>query len=338
MSFGTDSIFHKILHMGMAPWLDENKPDEMFADKIDDVKKVELEFHPRHKIDFYFRPFNFKTTYYHKTILNESNTFCNHIFHVLKNEDDIRVNKYLHDLILQKRLPDWLFDIGRIIKEKQYSVDYIDHYKYTFDIDEDHKTETYIMQLLKVALMWVYLEIQSFFTYIQPDELFIEDDLYMRFLYEPVPAKSYLIKSPSIITVQPEEVSLKSAEKEEVSLFSFRYKQFDKAPDKLVDFWDSLKKHSFISKDTTLPNFKKAFSGNPVSNPIVWKGYPTEFSFMVKLLHNKYKVVNDTKQKQWEIARECFIPTTGIKFPSNIRKLQTPASADDLEKIVKLLI
>jgi hypothetical protein len=332
-------LFHKILFMELAPWSEMNKPIEKFADKISGLKTIELDFSPRYKIDFPYRPFNVKTNFYSKLILNESITYCNEVFHLLKNESDLRVKKYWRNDILEKKLPGWLIESGKILKEKQYSIDYINPQKYSFDIDPDHKTETYIMQLLKVALIWTYLEIQSFFTYLTQDELLLEEDLYIRYLFEPVPNESFLVPNTPVITIKPIEKLPDTVEfEEEISLDSFRYIHYEKSPDKLADFCDSLKKHKFISKENTLPNFKKAFSGDAISTPVIWSGNPSEFSYLIKLLHNQYGLVKNLKQRQWEVACECFVPASGPKFNRSVRKLQIPASADKLIKAVKLLI
>jgi hypothetical protein len=330
---------HKILFGDLSPWLDENKPDERFAPKLDEIHQVEPEFPAAYEVGF-FRHFNYKTRYYQKFIRNESIAYCNNIFRITNEEDKIQWSKYWRNSTLDKKIPDKLHDIGKLIKSRQYELIYINPRKMSFDIDADHKSETYIIQLLKVYLIRIYLEIQNFFSDLKPDDLLIEDDLYTRFIFEPVPDVSFIKKIQPAIKIEPEtpvEFSTNIETADQI-LYSFKYKQFDISPDKLADFCDSLKKYQFISKETTLPNFKKIFSGNLFSVPINWTGNPTEFSYLIKLLHNKFELVENMKQKQWKIACDCFIQPNNKKFdPNKVRKLQKPANSDILEKAVKLL-
>jgi len=334
------TLFDNILYGNLAPWLDKNKPDERFVAKLNEIKKVKPLFPHQYEIEFY-RPFNAKTQYYHKLILDESIAYCNKIYQLVKEDDNLKLLKYWRNDTLEKKLPSKLKDLGKLIKDRQYAHHYFDPKKMSFDIDADHKTEAFIMQLLKVVFIRVYLEIQNLFPFIPNEELLIEEDLYTRFLFEPVSEVSFLKEKRPVIKVKPEasETVDNSEEMEDVSIYSFTYKQFDTSPDKLNDFCDSLKKYKFISKETTLSNFKKVFSGNPISTPIVWTGNPTEFSYLIKLLHNQLELVENLKQKQWKIACDCFIKEDGTAFePSKVRKLQKPSTAQLIEKATKLLI
>jgi len=329
-------IFREILYRKLAPWIDENKPNELFADRISTVKTVDLSFTPTFKIEFPYRPFNTKTIYYSKLILSETNHLCNQVYHLIENEANLKVMKYFKNAIIDKRLTSCLVELGHVLNERQYSIDYINPKKYTFNIDEDHKTETYIMQLLKVALMWAYLEIQSFFKYLAPDELLIEEDLYIRFLFEPIPDKSFIKQVPPAIIIN--ELSVEVEKPNQKFASSFSYIQYYSAPSKLIDLFDSLKKFNFIAQDTSLTDFKKVFSGKEISKPVVWCGNPSDLYYFIKLICYDFKLVEKERQ-QWALACKCFTRVNGSLFDKEkLRTLKKPQrTCSQIEQAVELL-
>lgn len=201
-------LFDEIQYRKLIPWLDENKPDEKFTALLSEIKNIEPEFQPQYEIEFY-RPFNHKTKYYHKLIQNASIDYCNKIHHQIIEDDRIKLHKYWRNDTLNKKLPARLRDIGKIIKERQYSLDYTNPHKSSFEIDSDHKTETYILQLLKIALIRVYLEIQNFFQFIPQNDLLVEEDFYTQFLFEPVPSDSSIKKILLVNIISKQSKSIK---------------------------------------------------------------------------------------------------------------------------------
>lgn len=99
----------KVLYGTYRPWLDENKPDDKFKPLIKEIVNVYLGFRILYEIDFY-RPFNSKTEFYHKFIINETKAYCNQVVELINSDDDARLKKYwLHDTLdkkLQTRLKD----------------------------------------------------------------------------------------------------------------------------------------------------------------------------------------------------------------------------------------
>ena len=199
------AIFDEILFRSLAPWLNINKSDEKFTALITEIESVKPEFQPLHEINFY-RPFNDKTRYYKKLIVNASTAYCNSVYRLIKENDNIKLQKYWKNNLLDKKLPTRLKDIARIIREKNYWLDYINPRKTSFDIDTDHKSETYIIQLLKIALIRAYLEMQSFFPSISEEDKLIEEDFYTRYLNEPIPESTFLKVAPKIIDLKTEKV------------------------------------------------------------------------------------------------------------------------------------
>ena len=330
------TLLDNILYKGLRPWLDANNPDEKFASMISGVKQTEFTFRPKFEIQFE-RPFNNKTKYYSKLILNEKIKTTNLLLEALQEDDTLQLIKYRLNATLNKKLKTKIKDIGNIIKEQQFELSYINPRKTTFDVDQEHKANTFVFQLLKTSLIHIYLEIQEVFKDWVQDE-FVIDDFYSQLLFEPVPDETYLKKITLIEAVPTKENKVGDAVVEEVSLQSFTYIDYHKSSDKLTDLCDSLKKSGFIHIDTKTVNFKKAFSGKEINTPIVWTGNLTEFSYFIKLLHNIHELVTNLKQDQWKVATECFIKEDGSKFNNNVRKLDRPAkTGDKLDKAVSLL-
>lgn len=333
------NLIDKIIYGDLMPWLDENKPDAKFTALISDVKTVCPEYTPKFELDFH-RPFNQKTKYYSKLILNEIVAYCNKINTLIQEDNNSKLQKYWQNDTLNKKLPSRLKDLGKLIKDKQLELDYINPRKSSFDLDADHKTDTYIIQLLKKALIQIYLEVQNFFPFLSEEDKLIDEDLYTQFLYEPIPDRKFIKEAQPII-----EISAQASQKEIQSpqprkkYESFRYKQYNKSPDKLTDACDSLRKGSFIHQDTKATDFKKIFSGDRIEKSVVWIGNRSEFAYFIKLIHNTHKLVEDLKQDQWKIAIQCFIKEDGSSFEIKDRKLQRPSSTGDkLDSAVSLLM
>lgn len=332
------NLIDKIIYGDLMPWLDENKPDAKFTALIGEVKTISPVYSPKLEIDFY-RPFNQKTKYYNKLILNETVAYCNKINKLIQEDDNSKLQKYWQNDTLNKKLPSRLKDLGKLIKDKQFDLDYIDPRRSSFDLDADHKTEAYIIQLLKQALIHIYLEIQNFFPFLSEDDKLINEDFYTQFLFEPIPEKKFIEDAQPII-----EISVQVPQKEKQppqpkkKYESFRYKQYNKNPDNLTNLCDSLRKGEFIHQDTKATDFRKIFSGDHIEKPVVWIGNSSEFAYFIKQIHNDKELIENLKQQQWNIACKCFIKEDGSSFETKVRKLQRPNSTGDkLDKAVKLL-
>lgn len=330
------STLDEILYKGMRPWLPANNPDEKFASMISGVKQVEPNYSSSFELNFE-RPFNSKTKFYAKFIQIETIKTINNLLDVLQEDNTPQLVKYRLNDTLNKKLKTKLKDIGNIIKEQQFELSYINPRKTTFNIDQEHKTNTFVFQLLKTSLIQIYLEIQNAFKDWIHDELIIED-FYSQLLFETIPDKTYIMKIQTIEVTTPEIKIQPEPEITEVSQKSFTYKDFHKNSDKLNDLCDCLKKSGFIDKSTTATNFKKIFSGKEFTTPIIWTGNRSEFSYFIKLIHNNHELVVNLKQDQWKVAIQCFIKSDGSKFHISDRKLQRPSSTGDLlDKAVTLI-
>ncbi len=331
-------ILDDILYHNLRPWLEQNRLDEKFALKVNEVKEELPAFNFRYELGF-LRPVNHKTKYYQKLILSETVKTINQITRLISEDDNSKLVKYWLNDTLNKKLKTRLKDIGKLVKEKDYSLDYINPKKTSFEIDQDHKSNTYIVQLLKLAYMRIYMEIQGVYED-RIDDILIVDDFYTQLLFEPVPDIHYL-KEITVIEIEanPIKPTKKQPKPQEVALTSFTYKQLATNPDNLTNLHDSLKLNHFIAQDTSLTNFKKAFSGKEITNPIEWTGNISELYYFIKLIHKEHKYVDDLKQKQWEVTCLCFVQEGGKPFDRNkFRGQKRPnTTGDKLDNIVELL-
>ncbi|MCL3781171.1 hypothetical protein EMN47_12345 [Prolixibacteraceae bacterium JC049] len=117
---------------------------------------------------------------------------------------------------------------------------------------------------------------------------------------------------------------------------SFRYIDYDTKFENLTNLWDSLKKNGFIAQDTELKTFRKVFSGQPISKTVVWTGNQSEFTYFIKLIYKIHSLVEDLKQRNWEVACKCFVTANGTPFDrTKLRTLKKPQrSYKTLELVV----
>lgn len=335
-------IFERILKLDLRPWLDENKPDTKFLPLLSELKDVEASFNRAYTLDFYY-PFNAKTKFYRKLITNEINSYCNSIISLILDDTDEDIILYVLNDTLNKKLQTLIKDTGKLLRENDYTLAYINPKATTFDVDSDHKTETYIMQLLKSALIVSYLEIETYFQKYRKDFVFNIDDFYTQLLFEPVPESTFIKETPKVIYIENTAELSVAADRDtskNYSARSFKYIHFDKNPDALKDLYDRLKSNNFIDSTTGYRDFKKVFSGSEnIDKPIVWTGKISELYYFISHLYTVVKLVENTNQQQWKIACECFIKPDGSKFDATkLKKQQIPArSAKNIEDAINLL-
>lgn len=335
---GEIDILNDILHQDLRPWLEHNQNDEVFASKFRGLREYTSEHSLQFKIDI-ARPFDNKTKYYSRLILNAVKSEFDRSYRTIDEDRNENLILYHLNNILNKRLKTHLRDIGNLIKQKDYELAYIDTKNTSYQIDKQHKADTYVMQLLKLGYMQLYLEVQEAFKDWVYDE-FIVEDFYTQLLNEPIPDKLPISKI-QILQIEPEPVQKTKTKKTETSIQfnSFFYKQFNTNPDKINDLWNSLKLNNFISDDTPLPTFKKIFSGKKPEEPIKWIGYNNALYYFIKLLHNDLKLVENLNHRHWEITCKCFVDKEGKTFEqSSFRGMKRPSlTANTLERIVGLL-
>jgi len=331
----------EILYHSLQPWLDTNKPNDKFATQSEKIKPVFTTFEALYEFDYY-RPLNPKMEFYQKAIMNATTHYCNAVVALINEDQNALRQKYWYDDTLKVKLPARLTDVINVIKERYYFIEYINPRSVKFEGDLDKKTETYIIQLLKVALVKSFLEIQNQFKHLNSEFLLTEADVYDRFLNQAIPENSFLKKNK----IRVEKVSdlfvpkASVIKEKEGTNHSFTYKNYNTESDKLSDLFKNLKSNNLIAKDTSLGNFKRAFSGKEVANAIVWTGNTNEFYYFVHLLHNQYELVEPLKRSIWKVASKCFIKFDGTQFDQKKLKVGTKPqlTANIIEEAIKIVI
>ncbi|GAB4406650.1 MAG: hypothetical protein OHK0053_32960 [Microscillaceae bacterium] len=98
--------------------------DEKFAPKFRALKEASTDYQFRYEIKFE-RPFDNKTKYYSKLILNTLKTDVERLYNLISEDDTENLIRYWLDDTLNKRLKTRLKDIGKLIKEKEFDLTFI---------------------------------------------------------------------------------------------------------------------------------------------------------------------------------------------------------------------
>jgi hypothetical protein len=234
------------------------------------------------------------------------------VINLINSNEDVWVKKYLLTGRL-KKIKALLRLTADLIKDNCYELQSIDTHTSDFTEGREHKADTYVIQLLKTALLKVYLEIQGAFSSLIAEEDFMEiEDLYLQVLSDPIPGETFLRKrdmtAPTGVKPDFNEVSNQFWAK------SFRFDRLATNPEALHDLFDSLIRYGLIAKESSLKDFKRIFSGGEIGNPIRWTGNDSEFYWFIHLVYTKYKFVEDLRQQQWKVAVQCFVRADGTRF------------------------
>ena len=134
--------------------------------------------------------------------------------------------------------------------------------------------------------------------------------------------------------VTPTEIEVKTVLYSAFKLIEFHIKSLE-----ITDVLNSLKSHNLIAISTNKKDFHKIFNNTKPEQPIQWTGNISELSCFVKLLSNNFKLIEDLKKDKWKVTGQLFIDKDSNPFDwKKFRRQQQPASAKQLEKIVKQLV
>lgn len=331
-------VLDEILHKKLRPWLDSNLQDVKYAPKLSEVKEVLPAYPYRFEINF-LRPFDNKTKFYSRVINNAVAEDVSNIISLINSSDhEDEILYWLNDT-LDKKLKSRIQEIGELLKEKDYSPIYLKKSFIPSQGDKPHQANTYIMQLLKLAYMQVYLEIQEEFKNFRNDIL-IPEDFYLQLLNEEAPDKIPISKVV-VIDMEPEikKTAQKRTATDSIPVHSFTYKKINTNPENINYLWDNLKLNKLIADDTTLPNFKKVFSGKEITTPIRWIGNRSELFYFIKLIYSDFELVERVGQRNWEITCHCFVQENGDVFDRTKFKDTKPPKLTKIkiERAVELL-
>ncbi|MBR9831352.1 hypothetical protein GYB57_04320 [bacterium] len=263
-----NNILDKILDFEFRPWLPQNSLDDVFASKFRSLQEYTPQQPLKFKIEF-LRPFDNKTKYYSRLILNTVKSDFDTLYQTIDEDRNEKLVLYYLDNTLNKRLKTRLKDLGELLKEKDYSLAYINPKNTSHQVDQAHKANTYIMQLLKLGYMQLYLEIQESFKDYR-DDIFIVEDFYTQFLNEPIP-EQLPIKNLQVIEIAPKPAEKLDSVTNKINQFnSFIYKDVDNNLEAIKLFYESLKNQENINgedKPTNHKNFKKFFDESEIEEP-----------------------------------------------------------------------
>ncbi len=181
----------EILFGKWRPLLSPQKSDDHYSDLLDSYIHIARNEDLNFKVIFN-RPFNSKTTFYYQLIQDALYVTVSHLIELVDNSPEPQLKAYWVNGVINK-LKTRFKDLHERIRSNNYDLKYIDPKHTTFDHDIDHKSNTYIIQLLKFSFIQLYLEFQETFKS-NLKELFSEEDLYARFLMEIVPDNMYIHK------------------------------------------------------------------------------------------------------------------------------------------------
>src|SRR5690554_1611070 len=97
------NILNDILNKGLCPWLSRNNPDEVFAEKFRSLKEYTSQQPLQYQIEFH-RPFDHKTKYYSRLILNTVKSEYDKYYHIIDEDRNENHIYYWINRILTKQL------------------------------------------------------------------------------------------------------------------------------------------------------------------------------------------------------------------------------------------
>lgn len=312
----TTEILDSILYGDLCPWTVYHRSEEFYEDVYNKLwkEKAFLEF--PYDVNFP-KAFNYKTRSYGRLISHEVNREVPRIIALIQEDPSPDLQRYWLNQALNQCLQSRLLDIGQIIREKDFTLFWVEGKRLVSDQDREHAANAYVIQSLKMAFVEMYLEIQNAFKD-QLSEVFKAEDLFVQFLKEPftegIITRIYRPEQTASETSEPQNNIEKKALPEGVSLKSFTYKQYYTAPGKIKNSWDCLKKNNLIHPETRWRDFKKIFSGDEVTTPVRWGEYMSDLSYFVKLIHKERKLIKGLGKNIWEVTCRCFVKPDGTPF------------------------
>lgn len=333
-----------ILFGKLRPWLDENREEEQFIDMLYELDQAEP-FLENHSLNFY-TSFNPITDYYKKYIETKSTEFIHEVdVKIQDQEHDISKTYTLKNLI--RRIDYYLHKLSESIKAKSYDITYIDPDKSSLELEEDFKTEVWIIYYALYTLIKVRMELTIIHEPIFPDDInkYDEKDIFRRILKQTNPARLFIqnLEKINLEAAQkkyshentPTQTNTPPSKGKNPEVFNFKNLPLNN--NLIDDLYEDLKDQNFITATKgNITDFRKMFSGRSGYKPIVWDRSISELHYFIKLIHYTKKIVEDTNKQQYKIASKCFCKPDGSHWtPNEIKDQKKPkATATDLEKLI----
>lgn len=328
--------FEELVLGSKQPWLEDLKSEDFFKSNL-------LSLRPLDEVNFalqfafaFERPFNNRTRYYEQFLLRKKFDFIGAFQEILKNDLSNYELHYLKKDILERKLKKLITALGKVIESKSFNLNVLDGSKNSYIKDQVYKSNTFIIQYLKVTLIHIYLEIQESILPIIDFPL-EELDFYNSMTFETHPNKLFLqrIQKLEIETAARSISKKKKSSSKEYHSFTYLG---DLYGDKLRDFLDSLKLHKLIHESTSLPQLQKILSGKPVEKPILWIGGKGELYYLIKTLYNANGLIKQMPQQHWNVACKCFLDKNGKVFEGkNLKGQEDPSDTGHIDAIINQL-
>ena len=302
-----NDIIDKIIRFELCPLQDNNQGNDYYEPLFRQLGKVEAEFDASYFIKFEAPEFSSKVKFYRRLIDNTITKCLNDNLSDENSKDLVLFRrKKLHD-----KVKSYLTDIKDIIVNNNLDLDIIfsvRDYSNALHLNEC----TYIFHYLILSLIRCYMEFQQhFITLIEPDKQLTVDVFFVQMLQWRKPENIAIVPIQKI-EIQPiQEISKQKAKSEAV--LSFSYTKINTNPENITDFMNCLKKNQFISAETSITDFKHAFSGKQVENPIRWTTY---FGGLLDLFRqlNDNKLIKFDGNNMYKIVCACFVDADGHAF------------------------
>lgn len=320
----------------LRPWITGNLfPDGHYKPETRTQVTIKPAFTPGYRLTF-IRHISGKTQYYKKLIDNDLTQYCNTLFQQTHgkshNLQAFRKTKALGELHAQIK------ELSDIITIQQFNLKYITPQHTGYPATKPLKEATYIIYYLLSAFIKTCLEIQHHYRQlIHEDDIMEIADFYTRILQQTPPQNTW-IKQIQAINIEPDTENTPGPQPTPAIPLSFTYKHLQKQSGNITDLFNSLKKNNRIHPATSITDFKHAFSGTTVQNPVRWTGAKSELPYLIKLLCNTHQVL-EYKGSLWKTVCACFTDKDGNPYAENNlkdqKKPKTTAAA--IEKMAALM-
>lgn len=120
---------------------------------------------------------------------------------------------------------------------------------------------------------------------------------------------------------------------------SYTYKKYNSNLTALTNTLNFLKKHKLLHENTDIVDFRKIFNNSAPSTPIIWTGNISALVFFIKLIHLRFKYINDLDKIIWKVTDNLFVDENNNPFGYKNYRGQKPPKITIalLEKAAELL-
>ncbi|WP_341224803.1 hypothetical protein [uncultured Arcticibacterium sp.] len=318
--------FEELVFGSRQPWLEDLKSEDYFKSNLLALRPLDEENSAPQFAFTFESPFNNRTRYYEQFLLRMKDDFIRAFRGMLKNDlSDFELH-YLKKDILERKLKKLIAALGKVIDNKSFNLDILDGSKNSYIKDQVYKSNTFIIQYLKLTLIHIYLEIQESILPII-DFPFEELDFYNSMTFETHPNKLFLERIQKLEIETTAKSISKKKKTSSLEYHSFTYLG-DLYGDRFKDFHDALLKNGYIS--VNISTLRKIFSGKKIETPIRWLKNLGDLTSLIKIIHDDLSKVNRVYPQHWNVTVKCFLQEDGSPIiPVNI-KTRKPTPNHDL--------